>query len=154
MYSFFVRITSYNVCYTKLLRNWHRLTGYRQKKSSKNNWFWSCMNRSRIQIYTGVLSTLFFNDTKAFSAPPKPNIVLVLMDDMGYVITSYSIHYTKLYDFDDFFWRYPVNRCQLNNIKSWLEVRNIYLFGWTSLFFCLNQHAGAVKKGNGAGFIT
>ena len=66
------RITSYNVCYTKLLRDAGKTT-----------------TTERILFYTGISHKI--GEVHEGEAT---------MDWMEHVITSYSIHYTKLYEFD------------------------------------------------------
>ena len=69
------RITSYNVCYTKLLRT--RKAGERPKAAPNT---------------TATFSV-------SSSSEAKSSSVSITLPD-GAVITSYSIHYTKLYDPD------------------------------------------------------
>ena len=67
-YYFIPRITSYNVCYTKLLRTCTRV------EESEGSWYYT------------------------FEYEPL-QADYVTVEKGSVVITSYSIHYTKLYDF-------------------------------------------------------
>ena len=68
------RITSYNVCYTKLLRG-------------------NYIQSSRAIVKNGTTGVVG-SGGRLISSNANCGIVLV-----GIVITSYSIHYTKLYDY-------------------------------------------------------
>ena len=72
------RITSYNVCYTKLLR------GEPASAGRKNIPNYSSTNASNSRL---------FHRFRRFEQPPEGPRLLP-----NSVITSYSIHYTKLYD--------------------------------------------------------
>ena len=81
-----VRITSYNVCYTKLLRN-HDIktleyTPLQVKKAITWNW-----QAKKAQLQNAIKMLFRLEEI------PRP-------DDAAdaIVITSYSIHYTKLYE--------------------------------------------------------
>ena len=80
------RITSYNVCYTKLLRQTFNLKGLLKHKYFEN---W----HGRIEFYGPVKSRLaaWVNSKGWFPDRLRPRIPCT-------VITSYSIHYTKLYE--------------------------------------------------------
>ena len=72
----FCRITSYNVCYTKLLRaaSWVLPAAFKGAKDAK------------FAMYVSIASMW------------GGRIVLGYIFGIHFVITSYSIHYTKLYD--------------------------------------------------------
>ena len=80
-----IRITSYNVCYTKLLRC---------EKAVE------LMHRARTEdIPFAAFSVVRINSrgyytSLSFEIPPP----VIIKDNIASVITSYSIHYTKLYD--------------------------------------------------------
>ena len=98
-----VRITSYNVCYTKLLRN----AGAQLWKT-----FEETSDEEIDEIYnTNLSSTVrFVKQAVPYLEKSKGNIVIVSSTASRYtlspsqklsvygVITSYSIHYTKLYE--------------------------------------------------------
>ena len=72
------RITSYNVCYTKLLR---------EEGENKGKWELEIISREMPDM--AKLTASFAVLSQAMGAEePKPELV----------ITSYSIHYTKLYE--------------------------------------------------------
>ena len=78
----FGRITSYNVCYTKLLRN---STTLKILKSARK---------------TPINITTLAKDLNL--SEPYVSEQVRALEDLGLVsivITSYSIHYTKLYEF-------------------------------------------------------
>ena len=90
------RITSYNVCYTKLLRSYHHIRRERPHLISHIENFdqfirWK-LNPERPYQYhidTSIQSQLdYLIDLQG----------KIIVDFIGRVITSYSIHYTKLYD--------------------------------------------------------
>ena len=72
------RITSYNVCYTKLLRN-------SQPKTIG-------------LILAGNIPLVGFHDVLSVIISGNIAKVKLSSNDQQFVITSYSIHYTKLYD--------------------------------------------------------
>ena len=83
------RITSYNVCYTKLLRLMSLHKKYNQ------NW-----RRREAMI-----------DIQEQTSSPEPTATGHETPYVGLrVITSYSIHYTKLYDFPKL--SFPRSRCR------------------------------------------
>ena len=102
------RITSYNVCYTKLLRS------YWKSNLSLDRFFF----RSISQAFLGwsCPASFLLRIPLLLSIPPEPQSgrhLTALLFCQGhpngeaqsllywccFVITSYSIHYTKLYDF-------------------------------------------------------
>ena len=104
-----IRITSYNVCYTKLLRHEVLLKGaeapnqilYTLNAKIFDNFFFGrpISQEGQFGFYTGGFSNLFGGSPdgiyKIF-----PFIIVYIVDEIkkDIVITSYSIHYTKLYD--------------------------------------------------------
>ena len=77
----FSRITSYNVCYTKLLRNIAVPPEFKSPELQKSKVF---------PVFETIATTV---------EPMIPQSVLDgITGKKEHVITSYSIHYTKLYD--------------------------------------------------------
>ena len=77
------RITSYNVCYTKLLRIWQ---------------FNFELIFAKHNLYFIIASLLWPALTIVSSKSVKTNPIMFTFYVYLIVITSYSIHYTKLYD--------------------------------------------------------
>ena len=82
------RITSYNVCYTKLLRL-HLLRDYRALRYA-----------SVIQACVFGAFSAFWSVLALYLQGPSYNLGASVAGSFGLVgvITSYSIHYTKLYE--------------------------------------------------------
>ena len=80
------RITSYNVCYTKLLRFLGNVAEQPQHESGQGVDVLFRQPQIEPSIYRPQGSTAVDQITPRFEFPQH------------YVITSYSIHYTKLYD--------------------------------------------------------
>ena len=78
------RITSYNVCYTKLLRE-------KIKNGRLAQWEWENFNR-KLKVLEDA--PIFIDDTPALSIFE----FRAKCRRLKIVITSYSIHYTKLYE--------------------------------------------------------
>ena len=94
------RITSYNVCYTKLLRTRREFDLLCYFILNKG------LTLSREQILNGVWGYDYDGDIRTVDTHIK-QLRIKLLDKaeyintihrVGYVITSYSIHYTKLYE--------------------------------------------------------
>ena len=88
-----VRITSYNVCYTKLLRLVAVHTACRSLKSGECD----MAIAGGISITIGEIKISSLKNAKELKSALDMSMV-ESRDDMVSVITSYSIHYTKLYD--------------------------------------------------------
>ena len=88
-----IRITSYNVCYTKLLRENDYVT---EDKTAPildidaDSGIWED------GYYVGTGETILSNDSLQLDF-----VEPVMAGTGNVVITSYSIHYTKLYDFSN-----------------------------------------------------
>ena len=82
----FRRITSYNVCYTKLLRT------FALNQVSDTAIFLNETLRDSVK-YENLYK--YFKMTAIPSKPATKSIKYIAVTD---VITSYSIHYTKLYE--------------------------------------------------------
>ena len=78
-----IRITSYNVCYTKLLREYRKLL---------ETYFGPGMRFEAESDLEGMRIPHFYNAFYVYKYATGISASLAL------VITSYSIHYTKLYD--------------------------------------------------------
>ena len=78
------RITSYNVCYTKLLREW----GYFAKDQEELYGAWI-----NIKYGSGIPQKIVYQPVGTFNCFKDANSKAPCN-----VITSYSIHYTKLYE--------------------------------------------------------
>ena len=86
------RITSYNVCYTKLLRR--EYYNYAVGLSSEPG------STFKLPVMVAVLEDGYVTATDSIATGKGvfEYYDLVVRDDNYTVITSYSIHYTKLYD--------------------------------------------------------
>ena len=97
----FFRITSYNVCYTKLLRN-----GLEVHSIERNGRIIK-PEAGTIKLYKNDEILMTGNADRLNYILAHPDVKLKGMEYLDnedpvnlkqYVITSYSIHYTKLYD--------------------------------------------------------
>ena len=96
------RITSYNVCYTKLLRALFdsplirvccgMVLGICWLPSTSRNCGWSGRARTALFMANSEACKIFNLSMSVSETMPTPILA-------PFVITSYSIHYTKLYDF-------------------------------------------------------
>ena len=115
------RITSYNVCYTKLLRDNHtyiKITNATGESNEKTYVYEFTTDGTTsyvpsadevvipVDMQTGVVSTLDavekFQDAIYNSIPSGGRFSVdgtTIAIEQSAVITSYSIHYTKLYDY-------------------------------------------------------
>ena len=98
LFYFLNRITSYNVCYTKLLREiavW--IDGAMPFRAETILGYIKGMHNNYVSVdhdYSAVTRTEQKNDTQNW----KLIFVGTIFTIQQNVITSYSIHYTKLYD--------------------------------------------------------
>ena len=87
------RITSYNVCYTKLLRYRHlRDIDWIVASSAYKDEIFYPLQRLRMVIYGSDIFLILVAGTLAFFLSKR------ITRPLEHVITSYSIHYTKLYE--------------------------------------------------------
>ena len=92
------RITSYNVCYTKLLRRKRLEAEQRRKLQPLKNELKSLERQiADLQQRQQALEALLA-DSGLYETQRKAELKNHLADKAEVVITSYSIHYTKLYD--------------------------------------------------------
>ena len=107
------RITSYNVCYTKLLRfeSYGVVSRYNRQEASglaitlatgANALETSAAVESLLEelkpYFPEHLRAVIPFETSPFVRIAIENVVQILIEAVILVITSYSIHYTKLYD--------------------------------------------------------
>ena len=107
------RITSYNVCYTKLLRMFAlELFFYLVLILIAAEVFVNALEHlgERLGISDGVTGSIF---AAVGTAMPETIVPLLAI----FVITSYSIHYTKLYD--SFL---AMFRCSISGSSNWLPI--------------------------------
>ena len=89
------RITSYNVCYTKLLRIAIAVTVF-------STWITlgsqkTLLHRFATQTSQVLVETIHNSIIGAMESGQTADVIR-LLEQINSVITSYSIHYTKLYD--------------------------------------------------------
>ena len=96
------RITSYNVCYTKLLRIWRRKRSPQPPLGSSASW--PDWNARRSICRTDRIMSIWKAEKIRYAgiihdeALRLTRLLNDLLDLSVLVITSYSIHYTKLYE--------------------------------------------------------
>ena len=101
------RITSYNVCYTKLLR---KETAYNIRSAFPNADIYNVYGLTEASPRVAYLPPEYFNQyPESVGIPLNFTKIKVIDMDSGieHVITSYSIHYTKLYDAYDLIYIFP-----------------------------------------------
>ena len=101
------RITSYNVCYTKLLRypfTNHNAAIVNVKHANGNfSTYFNMKNRTGVWHSLGVFRIEKGGDNYIeFTSPSKGGVCADAVIFRPVVITSYSIHYTKLYEWKMF----------------------------------------------------
>ena len=88
------RITSYNVCYTKLLRNLFARLEKEDLLSKRRSIFVYSLRWAAVPLAAAAALALFLLPSRE----PVRDLSPTALRPPQVVITSYSIHYTKLYD--------------------------------------------------------
>ena len=115
------RITSYNVCYTKLLRSL----------------FGQTLAKQVAQIL--AISSPTILEVGAGSGRLAADLLLALEGQGKLVITSYSIHYTKLYDYTSQ-GHFRAVECDITFIDVAINVITSYSIHYTKLYdACRNR---------------
>ena len=98
-----IRITSYNVCYTKLLRTSKYIPSCSlgwidYKNQNYKNTYFNLLTNSENITQKEFFDFVDFNKIEIIIISRLSNNLVINNENITNVITSYSIHYTKLYE--------------------------------------------------------